>query len=226
MTITEIRRLRTATSKLSKWDSSRKVFGHVKHLKNRKADRLYEFYCLMRLIDSLRGNYDVSLVSGNRGNNHRAFPLSPAPKAGWSRFEITHLIDPKNRFQVCFGTNIKLSASPQTTIAPDISIQIFGASEDPDESAVKLVIDAKYKEDNSKSLDISIIREFAKIVDDLNVRGAASLSLDVINFHGVPGNCLITNGTVAPIHALYCRNNHIKQVGPFDNKGGVPIVAG
>jgi hypothetical protein len=94
-------------------------------------------------------------------------------------FEIVHKTNPKEKYQVCYGTKIKLSTSPKTQIAPDISIQNFASTDDPDETMVELIMDAKFKYDESKAISIEQIHAFMQRVNVLKTSGAPSLPISL-----------------------------------------------
>jgi hypothetical protein len=213
MTLQDIKMLKDATEKLTKWESTGQAFGHFENIKSKKSDRMYEFYCLMRILADLRNNYVITLVPGLKGK--KIFPQAPANKAGWARFTI----EPKNtnltKFQVCFGTKIKLSSSPQSTVAPDISIQNLNATDDPDETMVVLIMDPKYKSNRNTTIDVSLIREFRAIIDDLDIINANISDLLFHSLLNLKSNCLLTNGKAHEDQEQYCINHGMKQVGSF-----------
>lgn len=209
--------LRKSIENLSTWESSGKAFGHTDKIKNKYPDRLYEFYCYIRIIDDLRVNYSIKLIPGNR---KLLFPQKPAKKdQGWARFDLSDNISGKLLFQVCFGTKVKLSASPKTTFAADISFQKSNAKNDPDESDVEIIIDAKYKENKSTKLDIATIKEFAKSVHDFGVHAIKAKKIKFEKLKDIEVNCLLTNGETIDMHEQYCKNNCLQQVGRFDCDG-------
>ncbi len=218
-----IGQLKKSIETLSKWESSGKAFGYFEKIKNKKADRLYEFFCYMKIMDDLKNRYNIELVEDTNG---KIFPQSPAAKSGWSKFILKDKESGKVLFQVCFGTKIKLSTSPMTPFAADISFQKSTASDDPDENDVELIMDAKYKTDNLQSLEISTIREFAKCADDLGVSEAETALFEFDKLKALKGNCLLTNGRAINDHEQYCKNNKVKQVGSFDCNGGSFNVIG
>jgi hypothetical protein len=168
----------------------------------------------MKILEDLSKNYLIKIQPGQKGYK---FPQSPGNKKEWARFLIK---DPKGvqntMFEVCLGINIKISTSPLTTYAADISIHSPEQTEDPDETYVIAIMDAKYKRHNHKALDISTIREFAQCARDMDTPKSAINSLKFHNLTQLKGNCLITNGQVLKEHEQYCINNKIKQVGKFD----------
>ncbi|MCH6236787.1 nuclease domain-containing protein [Cognataquiflexum rubidum] len=225
MTKEELKNLKTATEKLTKWESSGKAFGHYKILKDeateehldakKKIDHLYEFWCLMRIIDDLRVNYNIRLVSKTR-RDKKIFPQNPGNKNGWAYFTIEHKKDVNNKFQVCYGTNIKLSLAPKTTFAPDISIQKHDSTDDPDESMVELIMDAKFKYKNTSALPIDQLHGFMQRVNALQTQNAHTTTLEFSLFKDILANCLLTNGKALVDQEKYCKLNKIKQVERFD----------
>ena len=219
MTKEELKKLKEATRKLSTWESSGKVFGHFRKIETKAtnkqgADKIYEFYCLMRLLDDLRVHYKIMLRPGTRTN--KIFPESPSPKKGWPYFEIENKTKISNKFQVCYGTNIKLSRAPLTTLAPDISIQKHDSTEDPDESMVELIMDAKFKYDHSDALPIAQLHEFIQRVNSLRTKNASSITLTLNSLINIKANCLLTNGRALIDQHDYCVLYKIKQVEHFD----------
>ena len=225
MTKIQLRQLKAATKKLTKWDSSGKAFGHFKvieanatnlQLINKKgADKIYEFYCLMLLLENLLTNYKITLKPGTIIG--KIFPENPAPKKGWPYFEIAQKNGVPNKFQICYGTKIKLTQALKTTIAPDISIQKYTATDDPDETMVELIMDAKFKYTDTNALPIDQIHAFIQRVNALQVQNASAINLlltaPLIN---IKGNCLLTNGKALQDQKDYCKLNNILQVEQFD----------
>lgn len=212
-----INQLKKSIENLSKWESSGKAFGHFKKINNKYPDRLYEFYCYIRIIDDLRNSYSVKLIPGTR---KIIFPQKSAKKnGGWARFDLKDINTGEILFQICFGTKVKISSSPKTTFAADISFQKSDATNDPDENDVELIMDAKYKESNLTKLDIETIKEFAKSVQDFGVQTIKAKKFKFDNLKEIEVNCLITNGRTIDIHEQYCKNNCVQQVGSFDCDG-------
>ena len=222
MTKEELKKLKTATKKLTKWESSGKAFGHYKvieakatdtNLANEKgADKIYEFYCLMKILEDLSNNYTILLVPGSK-----IFPEATAPKKGWAYFIIENKTNATNKFQVCYGTKIKLSWAKKPTFAPDISIQKHDSTDDPNESMVELIMDAKFKYTNTSPLLVEQIHAFIQRVNALETKEAALISLDFTStFSNIKGNCLLTNGKALPDQKDYCNKYKILQVQQFD----------
>lgn len=219
MTKAELKKLKTATEKLTKWDSSGKAFGHFNVIEAKAtstdgADSIYEFWCLMRILVDLKSNYKINLIPGNPAG--KIFPQAPSLKKGWPYFKIEHNIDPTNKYQVCYGTKIKLSLAPKTTIAPDISIQKHDSTDDPVESMVELIMDAKFKYKNTSALPIDQIHGFIQRVNALQTQNAATITLEFNLLKDIKANCLLTNGKALGEQDDYCKLNKIKQVEQFD----------
>lgn len=217
-----IRQLKEATEKLSKWESSGKIFGHIEKLSKKKTDRLYEFFCYIKVVYDLRKNYQIVFEPGTKAG---LFPLNPGGDNEWAKFLLIERNRKIPKFKICLGTEIVISSAPDTTVAPDISIQKAKTPSTPTEKDILMIFDAKYKYSASKTLDIGILREFAKCVDDLEVKDAASYRI-TFSDNRLKGNCLLTNGSGIDKHRQYCINNKIKQVHGFDCGKKEPLVIG
>ncbi len=228
MTKAQLKRLKEATKKLTKWESSGKAFGHFKVLasdatEKKGADKIYEFYCLMKVLEDLKVNYKITLEPGTRMD--KIFPEAPSPKNGWPFFRIENKKNARNKYQVCYGTKVKLSTAPRTTIAADISIQKHNSTYDPDETMVELIMDAKFKYDDSDALSIEQIHAFMQRVNALETSLATRLSLDFSSLTMLKTNCLLTNGRPVANHDAYCIKYNIRQVGRFDvDLSGLDVV--
>ena len=224
MKFDDIKKLKKATENLTKWESTGQAFGHFQYIENRKDDKIYEYYCLLKIIEDLRTNYTVLLIPGQRGE--RVFPEGPANKIGWAYFKITNKKVTNNNFQICYGTNIKFSRAPLTTIAPDISFQSFESTDDPDESMVVLIMDAKFKYDNNTALPIEQIHSFIQRVNVLKTESADTIPLFFNKLNNLKSNCLITNGKALPNQLDYCIISKIKQISFFNHNSPKYIVTG
>src|SRR5690606_29067779 len=112
MTPEEFEQLLKKTEKLSNWDKSGKCFGHFQILeklgsKKKIHDRIYEFYCFLRILEDLKQNYKIELI--NNPINDQIFPQAPGKKENYSYFKLSMKSDSSSGFQVCFGTKIGLS---------------------------------------------------------------------------------------------------------------------
>jgi hypothetical protein len=117
---------------------------------------------------------------------------------------------------VCYGTSISLSFAPKTKIAPDISIQKHDSTDEPDESMVELIMDAKYKYDDNATLPVLQIHAFMNQVNVLQTENADRLPLVLDKLSELKSNCILTNGKVLAKHQAFCASKKIKQVGNFD----------
>jgi len=227
MTKTEIKKLKIVVEKLTKWESSGKAFGHfnvlVEHATHLKgADRLYEFFCFMKILENLSKNYKIILQPGTKSG--KIFPVAPGNKKYWVYFKAEHNTDPTNKYQICYGTKIKLRKAPKTSFAPDISIQKYDSTEDPDETMVELIMDAKFKFKNTDTLPIIQLNDFIQRVTALETINADSISLQFSSLLGLKGNCLLTNGNALNGHETYCKIYKIKQVEKFDTESCYNVV--
>ena len=168
----------------------------------------------MRILIDLKTNYKIDRIPGNPAG--KIFPQAPSLKKGWPYFKIELNGDPTNKYQVCFGTKIKLSLAPKTTIAPDISIQKHDATDDPDESMVELIMDAKFKYTNTNALPIDQLHGFMQRVNALQTQNADTIPLKFNLLKDIKANCLLTNGKALDDQEDYCKLNKIKQIEQFD----------
>lgn len=210
-----------AIKDLAQWRGSNEVFGYINSDPGQKVDYIYEFYCGMCLLKDLSKQHKI--VPVKRGGK-LSFPKKPGNKLLYSYFNICVKAGKTVLNQFCFGTEIAISTSPQTTFSSDLSVQISGASDTPDENEVVIILDAKYKSNKANKLDISTIREFAKCVSDMNTPKTTKNKLLFTNYKDLNGNCLITNGQVINKHKQYCKNNKIKQIGNFDFDEAYEVV--
>lgn len=218
---TQLRNLKAATKKLTQWGSSKKAFAHYQKIKKGVTEKtgdgahnIYEFYCYLRILEDLRKNYKIRFKKGSITD--KIFPESPVDKLGWPYFIIENKNKSSNKYQVCYGTKIKLSKAKNTTIAPDISFQKYDSTVDPDETMVELIMDAKFIYSYDKKISISRIHDFMQRVNALQTGNANSLHLDFDTLSNIKSNCLLTNGLTADDHIDYCKMFKIKQVGRFD----------
>jgi len=223
MAITYLKSLRNSIEKLSKWESTGKAFGFIDGVSDKNPDYIYEFFCAMKILKDLAKNHKIKLVPGQSGFK---FPQKPGDKVEWAKFLIQDKTTKKKLFQFCLGVKIKISASPLTTFGADISFQKANASNDPYETDMILIMDAKYKKKNDTKLDIGTIREFAQCVKDMNVPKGIRGLLQFNKLVDLQSNCLFTNGEGNALHKQYCKNNKLKQVGRFDCDGRTMDVIG
>jgi len=214
MAISKVTELKQAIKKLSTWETTDNAFGYIKKEGGRKLSYIYEFYCAMRILKDLSKNHSIVFIPG-KGATQFCFPKAPSKKANYASF-LLHDGKGNPLFQVTLGTEISISSSPKTTYAADISFQLHNAPDDPDETHVVLIFDSKYKTKNSTTLDISIIREFAKCVQDMATPKSVKSKLVFDKLTDLNANCLITNGMTADDHEQYCKNHKLVQVGEFN----------
>jgi len=220
--INYINSLRTSIKALSKWETTGEAFGFIESVDDDRKDYIYEFFCAMKVIEDLTTNHKIVLHPGRNGYR---FPQKPQPKINWARFIGFDLAGAKEEFQVCLGIELHPTDAPDTPFGADISFQKAGTGEQPFDKDILLIMDAKYKSDIEDKFDVSILREFAQCVRDMQ---APKPETDVLKF-GSPafkGNCLFTNGEPIEVHELYCRNRNVRQIGQFDCDGRTMVVVG
>ncbi len=211
----KIEELSKAASSLSKWDSSGECFGYFNSLSTYKPDRIYEFLCMMKILEDLSHKNNIKIISRDKSKNLK-FPKSPGKKINYSYFIIESKEDLKKKYQLCLGTEVLLSDAPDSPIAPDITFQNIESTDAPNESMVEMVFDAKYKYDDDDKFSVSEIREFCQIVSDLKVQDASTKDFRFDKLKDFNSNCLITNGNVFEKHEAYCIQRKVRQIGKFE----------
>jgi hypothetical protein len=219
----ELTDLKNAIKSLTKWESSGKAFGYIESIDKPSTNYIYEFYCAMRILEDLSEKQSIQIEAGTEGF---VFPRKPGNKGNWAKFLILKKETNEKLFQFCLGSEIKISTSHKTTFGADISLQKADSPNDPNESHVIWIMDAKYKKSKESKLDISTIREFAQCVSDMETPKDISPNLQLNKLSKLNYNCLLTNGECIPEHEQYCINNKLKQVGNFDCNGGDMRVIG
>lgn len=212
------RDLRNATEKLSKWSRNQKVFGYFDNLdksrKKNKNDRIYEFYCFMRIAKDLKHNYYLRLE--NTGVAGLAFPMTPGYKNEFCYYSLLDTSSGVEKYQLCYGIKIELSFASRTKHAVDISIQKAGASITPDENDVKIIMDAKFSKKANTKMSKQNISYFGQWVKDLDVETASRSGVQFDSLTDLKANCLITNAECQDVHEDYCKHLKVKQIGKFD----------
>ncbi len=230
MNASDFRKLLVTTRKLSKWDSSNKCFGHLEVLdriksRSRRQDSIYEFYCLLVLLDDLRIEYDIQLILNPK--NKKIFPQKPGKKESFSYFKLIPRKEKVQGFQVCFGTKIYRTDLPiSDSFTPDISFQKESAPLNPTELDTIVIYDAKYKGGFKGVLNSEDLRAFMQWVKILEVENASTQEVFFTNFKDLLGNCLITNMKVLTEKEEFCKKYFIKQIGNFSLDLAERIVVG
>jgi hypothetical protein len=150
---------------------------------------IYEFYCYICIIIDLRQSYDLEFIEGD-GKFQFMFPRAASLKKGKPRFHASK--NGRLEFQVCAGTKINCIINSEKN-HPDISFQIPDASDDPVESDLIIIMDAKFKEGQHASLPKDEVYKFGIIVDLFDLRKQPSTKIEFNLFKKFYGNCLISN---------------------------------
>lgn len=214
--IAEIDKFSHQLESLSKWNSS-EPFGH---LDGAEDDYIYEFWCAMKLLSDLKTSYSIEVSSVD---DRLLFPKKPAYlSAGkYTYFILTNKADTAECVQMFFGIKFINSYDDNDTSAPDIAFAKPIGRQDPSYNDALLILDAKFKAGKSRKLSKSLIKEFAKTVEDLGLR-TGSIDLKLNKLADLNGNCLITNGEVIRKHENYCIRFKVRQIGNFKT-GSEPI---
>ncbi len=216
--IAEIDTFSRQLESLSKWNSS-EPFGH---LDGADDDYIYEFWCAMKLLSDLKTSYSIEVSSVD---DRLLFPKKPAYlSAGkYTYFTLTDKADTKDCVQMFFGIKFIHADDADDTSAPDIAFAKPIGRQDPFYNDALLIFDAKFKTGKSRKLSKSLIKVFAKTVEDLGLRNR-SFNLKLDKLADLNGNCLVTNGEVIRKHENYCIRSKVRQIGNFKT-GTEPIEA-
>ncbi|WP_127132976.1 hypothetical protein [Pseudoflavitalea rhizosphaerae] len=185
------------------WHNTKDIIAPVIGIDDKEAatdNYIYEFYCLIKILEDLRYNYEIRFVEG-KGNFKYRFPQAAAPKGGKPRFHA--FIDDKMEFQICAGTMIKCEIDTEKN-HPDISFQVAESSNDPSQEDLIIIMDAKFKESQQASLPKDEVYKFGQIVDLFNLRREPQIKIKFSKYKSFLGNCLITNV------ASYSNNSDIR----------------
>lgn len=168
-------------------------------------DYVYEFYVLMEFLSECEQAGPVKYVPGF-GPNGDSFPRKPAAKAGRPKF-LLHT-NGVVVAQVCVGTQI--ADQHGMARAPDISVQIGAATDNPSMSDTIAILDAKFSRDDGR-IDHPDFSQFARLVElliPLSPVGQTPLAA-TNTFHG---NCLVTNGQFSTEPDGELRRKNVREV--------------
>jgi hypothetical protein len=224
MTVQDIIDLKAEVKRLSTWDNSGIAFGQIDQKAGNTKDSMFEFYCLVWLLNQLGKNYLITFVPG--GKNTTSFPMKPGKKADWPYFKLVHKEKTMNDFQVCYGTKIEFSFAKGSGPSPDISLQNINSTVAPTEVDVLLIFDAKYTGRQGKKLAKSTLEAFMQWVNSLELKDPKALALDFGSVPDFKGNCLITNGKAIDKHLNYCLKFKVRQIGNFRHDNSKYEVVG
>ncbi|MCC6372291.1 MAG: hypothetical protein IT236_14910 [Bacteroidia bacterium] len=200
-------------NKASHWEHSKQTVGFIERANN--DHYLYEFYCYIRIVSDLTANYTVKYVSG-KGKYPDKFPQAAAKKRLVPRFEIYDKKTDKKLFQICTGTKVK-SVHDFYNVHPDISFQKAHAGDEPENSDLLMVMDAKFKRQPDKRLPFDEITSFCELVN--GIYGLQKKKLPELKFHrlkDILGNALLTNALAHNDNDTYISGRNIKEIEAFD----------
>ncbi len=178
----------------AKWNGSNEAVTHV--YKNHKdfnveSNYVYEFYVLVRILESLTSSYKLEYIPDKR-NKHQ-FPKAAGNKENYPFFVAYNLKDAKTIiFQICAGT--KIINKYENDIYPDISFQNANADMCLTERDIMFIIDAKHKKRKRDRVTTDDVKVFVNDVASLNI----DISLIIVQFDAplneIDKCAIITNG--------------------------------
>lgn len=202
-------------SKAAVWENSREPIAPVIDKDGHVAEDnyVYEFYCYISLIVDLMANYEIQFVPGI-GNFKHKFPQAAAVKAGKPKFIA--LKDDIVAFQICAGTRVNCTISSEEN-HPDISFQLPNASDDPSDTDLISIMDAKYKENHKSNLPKDEVYKFGIIVDLFDLPDKPQIEIKFNKYQHMFGNSLLTNaGAYSNVNDVRLLNKYkVKEVEYF-----------
>ena len=211
-----IKKYAESLSKASKWIHSREQITSIEAIKkdDSKKAYVYEFYCLLRILDDLKERYDIEITNTSNGS---VFPKSPASKKNFPYFIVKEKGKNKVLFEICAGVDVKGLADE--TSAPDISFQIPQNHFNPTHKEVFMIFDSKFKHSLSAKVSGSEFNNVAGMIRNLSCENAHTnviMDFHKNNFKGLKGNCILTNGRAYKLNEKHNRLFNVKVVEMFD----------
>lgn len=212
-----INQIAKSLDKASKWKNSEDAFGHIviddRGTKKIAEDNyIYEFYCLMKIIEDLnkRTNHEIKFK-----NENGIFPKKPASKNNRPYFILE--VDGKEIFQICSGTNIQTKLT-NVTKAPDISFQTMESDSIlPLCKDILAIYDAKYSDSKSaKSYQEGQMALFNRMIRLLELEKPKSIEKYLTDYFAFSGNCILTNGKSYTTDVNELKEEMITAVEDFD----------
>jgi len=210
-----IRKYAEVLGKASKWKNSKDAIVNINSTSNSKTkkERIYEFYCALRILNDLTKNYNLEI----KNNKHKnIFPKAPGSKRNYPFFLATSKSTNKPAFQICIGVDIQGKAGE--TSAPDVSFQLPKASLFPTYSDVVMISDAKFKHKIlAKVADTEYYKVHGMVVNlgcEKVATKAKHIKFDkLIDFRS---NCIITNGIEFNDNDNHHKLFHVREISNFE----------
>lgn len=213
--LSTIRKYAEVLGRASKWKNSKDAIANINTTSNLKTknERIYEFYCALRILLDLTKNYNLEI----KNNKHKnIFPKAPGSKKNYPYFLAKIKTNNKPAFQICIGVDIKGKAGE--TSAPDISFQLAKSDLSPSFNDVIMVSDAKFKHKlTAKVADTEYYKVHGMVVnlgcEDADKK-AKQIKFDKLN--DIKSNCIITNGIEFNDNDSHHKLFHVREIANFD----------
>lgn len=209
-----IKKYAETLGKASKWANSGDQITSIESIQNEesKSEYIYEFYCLMRILDDLANKYDIEITNNTAIN---VFPKAPASKKNYPYFLVKEKGTGKLLFEVCTGVDIKGLADE--TSAPDISFQLPQDHLLPTHQEVFMIFDAKFKHKLTAKVSDLEFYKVAGMVKNLACEDAdKNAIMDFFSLAKLKGNCILTNANSYKSNHSHHNLFNIKEVEKFD----------
>lgn len=214
--IKQINDYATQLSKASLWEGTDLTLAPVEARNSdaRGVFYIYEFYCIMRIIDDLCENYEMIFVPGKDEFEFK-FPQASSNKEGKPKFSFYK--NKKHVFDLYGGVYIRGEYDCEED-HPDISFLLPNSPDDADENWLIMIMDAKFVTDFSR-LGKTEPSVFQCIVDRYKLKDAPRVGIKFSKLLGIEGNTLLTNGLFHADKALgldrRLKDGFIKEVQKF-----------
>jgi hypothetical protein len=215
--LNKINDLAVSLAKVSTWNTSKDAFGHIIKYNDGKEkiaedNYIYEFYCLMKIIEDLHRNpnHKIKFIKGNG-----IFPRNPTSKKNKPYFVLE--ANNKEIFQICSGTQIQ-TVHTDVKKAPDISFQSMTSNNElPSYKDVLVIYDAKYSEaKGDKSFQEGQMALFNRMIRLLKLETPTQISYYFTHYSNFNGNCILTNKKSYTDDVAELRAESITVVQDFD----------
>lgn len=189
--IKEINEFADLLCKAAKWDKTELSVAPV--IDRGSSDRgvfyIFEFYCMIRVVDDLARKYDMNFQTGKGEFTHR-FPQAAANKKDKPSFCFSK--EGKGVFDIFGGVYISGEYECEED-HPDISFFKPNSPDEADSSSLLMIMDAKYVTDEGK-LSKSEPSVFECIIRRFKLTDAPRIAIEFDLLAGIEGNSLLTNG--------------------------------
>lgn len=220
----KIKKYSEALRKASQWKYSKEAISNIASIKSskKKKEYIYEFYCLMRIIDDLLTNHTIEVIVPNK---KVVFPKAPASKSKYPYFLVKDKLNLVDEFQICVG--IEIIGNSDETDAPDISFQKSDAPLIPKAEHVFMIFDSKFKHKLNGNVSKTEFANVSFMVKELECENATRDALQLVKFNKFKqlyGNCILSNGRAYKKKLKIHQKHNLMEVEFFDEGTNFNVI--